>query len=99
MNAKPYIGKAPVPKPRGQEAADAAVYGVVVMESVTVCGVAPGVIVADGAKEAAAPGGSGVTTLNNTGSENAPFDGDSVKEKFAVLPGKIGLGEPDGVTE
>jgi hypothetical protein len=98
MNAIPYIGKAAVPNPCGERIWDAAVYGVVATESVTVWGVAPGVIVADGAKEAAAPAGSG-DTLNTTGSENAPFEGDSVKGKFAVWPGVTGVGEVAGVTE
>jgi len=77
------------------------VCGIVVIESVTVCGVAPGVIVADGAKEVVVPAGSGGTgdTLNITGSENAPFEGETVSAKFAVCPAVTEVAELGGVTE
>jgi hypothetical protein len=64
-------------EPCGKLTVEAAMCGAVVMASVTVCFVAPGVIVADGAKEAVAPAGSG-DTLNVTGSENVPFEGNRV---------------------
>jgi hypothetical protein len=79
---------------------EAAVCGVVVMERVTVCGVAPGVIVADGAKESVAPAGRGVNgdTLNKTGLENVPFEDETVKAKFAVFPAETGGSVLGGVT-
>ena len=98
MNAGPNIGKAGGLNPLGP-VPDATVYGVVVMERVTVWDVAPGVIVADGENEAAAPVGSGVTALKTTGSENAPFEGDNVKGKVAVPPDVTGGVELGGITE
>lgn len=86
---------------RGKWGADPAVCGVVVISSVTVFGLAPGVTVADGEKEADAPAGNGVDgdKLNVTGLGNVPFDGDRVKTKFAVCPAVTGGDELGGVTE
>lgn len=84
--------------PRGEKVVDAVVCGVVVIESVTVCGVPPGVIVADDANEAVAPAGRG-DTLNVTGLENVPFEGDTVKANIAVCPAVTGGVELGGVTE
>jgi hypothetical protein len=83
--------------PCGKLIVDAAVCAVVVMESATGCGVAPGVIVADGEKEAVAPAGS-PDTLNVTGLENVPFEEETVNAKFAVCPASTGGAELGGVT-
>ena len=55
-------------------------------------------IVADGAKEAVAPAGSG-DALNVTGLENVPFKDETVKAKFAVRPAVTEVGELGAVTE
>ena len=55
------------------------------IERVTEAGLLPGVIVADGVNEAVAPEGS-ADALKLTGLENVPFEGDTVKPKFAVCP-------------
>ena len=70
------------------------------MESVTICGVVPGVIVADGAKEAVAPAGNGVSgdMLNVTRLENAPSVDATVNTKFAVWPAETGGSELGGIT-
>jgi hypothetical protein len=78
---------------------DAAVCAFVAIESVTVCGEAPGVIGPDGAKEAAAPAGSGVDRLNVTGSENVPCEGEMVKANVAVCPAVTEIDELCEATE
>jgi len=82
--------------PREIESKCDAVGAVVEMESVTDCGEAPGVIVTEGAKDAAAPAGNSVEgeTRNVTGFVNALSTGDTVNEKFAVCPA---LTETSGV--
>jgi hypothetical protein len=84
----------------GKLIADETVCGVVAIESVTGCGVAPGVIVADGAKEAVVPAGKGGDwdTPNVTGLENVPSMDETVKAKVAVCPAAIGGVELGGVT-
>jgi len=72
--------------------------GIVVIESVTICGVAPGVIVADGAKEGFASVGM-PDALNITELENVPFEDETVKAKFAVCPAVIEVVELGAVTE
>ena len=64
---------------------DETVCAVVVIDRATVCGVAPGVIVAEGENEADAPGGNGAT-LNVIGFANDPFEGATVKSNTAVCP-------------
>jgi len=63
-----------------------------------ICGVAPGVMVADGAKEAVAPAGN-AEILNVTGSEKLPFAGEMVNVNFAVCPAVIGGLEMGELTE
>ena len=65
--------------------AELAVCGIVVIVSVTGCEVAPGVIVADGEKEAVAFKGSPVT-VNETVFKYVPLDGATVKLKTAGCP-------------
>ena len=55
-------------------------------------------IVADGAKEAVAPAGSG-DALNITGLKNVPFRDEMVKAKFAVPPAVTEVGELGAFTE
>jgi hypothetical protein len=78
-----------------------AVCGVVEIESVTICGVAPGVTGNDGVKVAFVPAGSGVEgdILNVTGSENVPLVGERVNANFAVSPAVIVGGEVAAATE
>jgi hypothetical protein len=87
------------PRPNhGEWSAVDSVCAVVEIESVTIFGVAPGVIVADGVKEAVAPAGN-ADRLNVTGSENVPFNGETVSAKFAICPAEMGGDELGGVTE
>jgi len=65
--------------------ADAAVCGVVVIVSVTGCEVAPGVMVADGAKEAVAYAGSPVA-VKVMGLANVPFEGPTIRLNLAGSP-------------
>lgn len=67
-------------EPWGGFVVEAAEWGVVVMERVTICEDAPGVTGFVGAKVAFAPAGSGVAgeMLSVTGSENMPFEGERV---------------------
>ena len=82
----------------GNRIADAAACGVVVIESVTVCGEAPNVIGPDGTKEAASPAGSGVDRPSVTGSENVPREGETVNANVAVCPAVMGGDDLDGAT-
>ena len=72
--------------------------GVVLIESITVCGVMPGVTGADGEKEAVAPVGR-VDTLNVTGLENVPCEDETVRANIAVCPAVTGGVELGGATE
>ena len=86
--------------PLGKIILDAAVCGFVAIESVTVCGAAPGVIVADGAKEIVVPAGMGVDwdTPNVIGLVNVPSIDETTKANVAVCPAVIGGLELGGVT-
>jgi hypothetical protein len=70
----------------------AAERAVVEIARVTLCEVTPGVIVAEGVKEAFAPMGSG-ERLNVTGLVNVPLEDDTVNEKLAVCPAVTGADE------
>lgn len=70
---------------------------VVAMESVTICEAEPGVIVADGSKEAVVPAGR-VDTLKVTGLENVPLVGETVRGKLALCPAVTEGVELGGVT-
>jgi hypothetical protein len=69
----------------------------VAIERVTEVGLLPGVIVADGENKAVVPGGS-AETLNVTGLENVPFEGDTVRPKLAVWPAVTGGDELGALT-
>jgi len=86
--------------PLGKFILDASVCGVVVIESVTVCGAAPGVIVADGANEGIVPAGREVAgdTPNVTGLANVPSIVETTSAKVAVRPAVIGGVKLGGVT-
>jgi hypothetical protein len=71
---------------------------VVAIESISVFGVAPGMIVADGANDAVAPTGN-ADTLNVTGFGYVPFEEESVNAKLAVCPAVIAWGETGPASE
>ena len=64
---------------------EAVVRAVVLIVSVTTCEVVPGVTVADGENEAAAPAGS-PETEKVMGLEKVPFEGTTVRLKTAGWP-------------
>lgn len=86
--------------PLGRFILDAAVCGIVVIESVTVCGAGPGVIIVDGAKEIVVPAGKEVDweTPNVTELENVPSMDETTRAKVAVCPAVIGGVVLGGVT-
>ena len=83
-----------------EEIAELTVRGVVAIESDSVFAAVPGVTVAAGAKEAAAPVGSwDADTLSVTVFENAPPEGDTIRVKSAICPALMGGLEIETVTE
>ena len=70
---------------------------VVVIESVTLIGALPGVIVADGENEAVAPAGR-PDAVSVTGLENVPFDGATDKAKVPGWPAITEVGVVGAVT-
>jgi hypothetical protein len=80
---------------------EAAEWGVVEMERVTICADAPGVTGFAGANAAFVPAGSGVAwdMLNVTGSGNVPFEGERVNANVAVPPALTGGNEVGAVNE
>ena len=84
--------------PRGETGRLAAECAVVEIESVTVCGVAPGVIVAEGENVADVPAGKGGAAVNVTGLANVPYEGDTINAKLAVCPAVTGGKELGGLT-
>lgn len=71
--------------------------GVVAIVSITLCEVAPGVIGADGVKEAVGPAGDTVA-VNLMGLENVPLEGVTVRLKTPDCPAFTVSEEVEGVT-
>jgi hypothetical protein len=75
----------PIAGPRGNLDGTRNERDVVAMESITLAGVLPGVIVVDGENIALAPVGS-PDAANVTGFENEPFEGETVMLNVACWP-------------
>ena len=70
----------------------------VAIESISVFGATPGMIVADGANDAVAPTGS-ADTLNVTGFGYVPFEEERINAKLAVCPAVIAWGATGAASE
>ena len=92
-----YSEGQPGPGASGESVGGAKERAVVVIESVTLVGAVPGVIVAEGENVAVAPIGRG-DSVNVTGLENVP-EGETVRLKLAGWPAVTEVGVVGALTE